>query len=137
MIDPCRTAETDRRDATDRETGEVVDLSRARSADVGRARDGRQPAEVDPIVAGDEAQHRLEPGRPWHDEEQRLHDLAEVRSDRGCRFGRGVGRLIEGDDLEGHALPGGRIEHALDRGMDGGVGHAGESSIGPGRRAAA
>ena len=92
--------------------------------------DRREPAEIDPVVAGDEAQDGLRARRSRDDEDERLHDLAELGADGGCRLDRGVGRLVEGHDLERHALAGGGIEDALDRGMDWGVGHGPESSIG-------
>ena len=82
---------------------------------------------------GPETRHRTgsSPAVARDDEHERLDDLAELRADRRGRLGRGVGRLVEGHDLERHALAGGGIEDALDRGVDGGVGHGPESSIGP------
>ena len=90
-------------------------------------------AEIDPVVAGDEAQDGVQAGRARDHEQERLHDLAELGADGRGRLDRGVGRLIEGHDIERHALACGGIEDALDRGMDGGVGHGPESSIGPAR----
>ena len=95
MITRIGRVVADRRDAADREPGQVVRLARRRAADVGRAGDGRQPREVDPVVTGDQAQDRLETARDRDHEDQRLDDLAEVGADRGGRFGRGVGRLVE------------------------------------------
>ena len=95
-------------------------VARRMSGDAG---DRREPREVDPVVAGDEAQERLARRRGRDDEDQRLDDLAELRAERRGRLGGGVGRLVELVDLERHALARGGIEDALDRGMDGGVGH--------------
>ena len=86
----------DRRDATDREAGQVVGLARRRAADVGGAGDRREPSEVDAVVAGDEAQDRLEPpAAAGIDEDERLDDLAELGAERRGRLGGGVGRLVE------------------------------------------
>ena len=98
-------------------------LARRRAADVRGAGDRREPGEVDPVVTGDEAQDRLAAGSGRDDEDERLDDLPEFDAERRGRLGGGVGRLVELDDLERHALAGGGIEDALDRGMDGGVGH--------------
>ena len=73
------------------------------------------------------------PSRRGH-EDQRLDDLAEVRADRRGRLGGRVCRLVEGRHLERHALARGGVEDALDRGMDGGVGHG--RSLASGRRRA-
>ena len=113
----------DRRDATDREAGQVVRLAGRRAPDVGRPGDRREPREIDPVVTRDEAQQRLRTVIGRDDEDERLDDLGELRADRRGRFGGGVRRLVEGGHLERHALAGGRVEDALDRGMGGGVGH--------------
>ena len=60
---PDRSVVADRRDPADGEPGQVVRLARRRASDVGRAGDGRQPRDVDPVVAGHEAQDRAR-GRP-------------------------------------------------------------------------
>ena len=58
---------TDRRNAADREPGQLVGLAGGCPPNVPFAGDGRQPREIDAIVAGDEAEDRLEarprPGR--------------------------------------------------------------------------
>ena len=84
--------------------------------------------------AGHEADDRLElavVGRG--DEDQRLDDLAELGADGRGRLCRGVGRLVEGDDVEGHALARGGVEDASDGGMVGGVGHGRSLASGPPR----
>ena len=63
MITRTGRCVADRRDAADREAGQVVRLARGRAADVGRAGHRREPGEVDPVVAGDEAQDRLRASR--------------------------------------------------------------------------
>ena len=85
----------DRRDAPDREAGQVVRLARRRAADVGDAGDRGEPGEVDPVVAGDEAQHRLAAGARGDDEDERLDDLPEFGAERGRRFRGGMGGLVE------------------------------------------
>ena len=57
------------------------------------------------------------------DEDERLHDLAELGAERRGRLHGGVGRLGEGRHLERHALALGRVEDALDR-RDGALGRA-------------
>ena len=82
MIDPHRPVVADRRDPADREAGQVVRLAGRRAPDVGRAGDGRQPRDVDAVVAGDEAQQRGSGRRRGRDhEDQRLDDLAELGAD--------------------------------------------------------
>ena len=122
---------TDRGDAADREAGQVVGLASGRPAQLGLAGDRRQPREVDPIGARDEAEQRLRPVVGRDDEDQRLDDLPELRADGGGRLGGGVGRLVEGGHLERDALAGGGVEDALDRGMTGGVGHGRSLASGP------
>ena len=98
--------------------------SRARrSPDIGLARHRGQPGEVDPVVAGDEADERLQPASPGTTKTSDLTicPSSAPRARRG--LDRGVGRLVEGHDLERHALAGGGVQDALDRGVDGGVGH--------------
>jgi hypothetical protein len=46
------------------------------------------------------------------DEDERLDDLAEVRTDGRRRFLGGVGGLVERDDLERHPFAGSRVEDA-------------------------
>ncbi len=124
----------DRRDAADGEAGQLVRLARRRATDVGGAGDRGQPRQVDPVVTRHEAEQRLDPALARDDEDQRLDDLAELDTERGGRLDGGVGRLVEDGHLEGHALAGGGVQDALDRGMDGVGGHGPESSIGPPRR---
>ncbi len=115
MITRIGPGVTDGRDAADGEAGQVVGLAGGRPPDVGRAGDRGQPGDVDPVVAGHEAQERLETVVGRDDEDERLDDLAELDPDRGRRLGGGVGRFVEGGDLERHALAGGGVEDALDR----------------------
>ena len=95
-----------------------------------RADDGGQPGEVDAVRARDEGEDRLGTVSPVGHEDQRLHDLAEVRADRRGGLGGGVGRLVEDLHLDGHALAGGGVGDAPDGGMVERVGHGAESSIG-------
>ena len=87
---------TDRRDAADREAGQVVRLASGRPAEVGFAGHRGQPREVHPVGAGHQADQRLGPAVGRDDEDQRLDDLAQLRTERRGRLGRGVGRLVEG-----------------------------------------
>ena len=64
----------------------------------------------------------------WDDEDQRLDDLPELDTKGRGGIDRGVGRLVEDRHLERHALPLGRVEDALDRGVDAVVGH-GQAAI--------
>ena len=106
-------------------------LARRRAPDVGRGGDGSQTGKVDTVVTRHEAEQRLGAVAGRDHEDQRLDDLPELGADGRGRLGGGVGRLVEGGHLERHALAGGGVEDALDRGMDRGVGHGPESSIGP------
>ena len=47
----------------------------------------------------------------------------ELRAEGRGRLDGRVGRLVEGDDLEGHALAGSGVEDARDGGMVGRLGH--------------
>ena len=86
----------ERRDAADREAGQLLGLAGGRAADVALAGDGRQPGEVDAVRAGDEADDRLELAVvAGSDEDERLDDLAELGADRRGGVGGGVGRLVE------------------------------------------
>ena len=51
----------DRWNAADRESGQLVGLASGRPTDVPLTRDGGEPGEIDPVVAGDEADDRVEP----------------------------------------------------------------------------
>ena len=126
-----RTSVADRGDAADRETGQIVGLAGRRAPHVGCPADRGEARQIDPVVAGHETQERLQTAAARDDEDQRLDDLTEVGADRRGSLGGGVRRLVEGGDFERHALAGGGVEDAPDRGMDRGVGHGPESSIGP------
>ena len=78
----------------------------------------------------DEGEDRLRPVRPVGHEDQRLHDLAELRADGRGGLGGGVGRLVEDLHLDGHALASGGVGDAPDGGVVERVGHGAESSIG-------
>ena len=105
----------DRRDAADREPGQVVRLARGRPADLGFGCDDRQPRDIHPVGPGDEADDRLEAVvLVGGHEDQRLHDLAEFRTDRGGRLFGGVGRLVERDDRQCHALASCGLQDARD-----------------------
>ena len=124
MITRSRPDVADRRDAADREAGQVVRLARGRPADVGLAGHRGQAGEVDPVGPGHEAEQRL--GAVVAVGTTKTSDLTIWPSSApsgGGRLGGGVGRLGEAGHLERHALAGGRVEDALDRGMDGGLGH--------------
>ena len=125
----------DRRDAADSEAGQLVRFARGRPTDVGGAGDRGQPRQIDPVVTRHEAEQRLDAALAGDDEDERLDDLAELDTEGGGGLDRGVGRLVEDGHLEGHALAGGGVQDALDRGMDGVGGHGPESSIGPRGRA--
>ena len=98
--------------------GQVVGLAGRRAPDVGRAGHGRQPREVDPVVAGHEAQERLGPSPRGTTKTSDLTIWPSSAPTRGGGLGGGVGRLVEDGDLERHALAGGGVEDALDRGME-------------------
>ena len=84
----------DRRDAADREAGQLVGLAGRRPPDVAVAGHRGEPGEVDPVGAGDEAEDRLELAvLARGDEDERLDDLAELGADRVGGFRGGVGRL--------------------------------------------
>ncbi len=123
------------RDAADREAGQLVRFARGGTPDVPATDDGRESLQVDTVRPGDEAQDRLElaivAGRH---EDERLHDLGEVRADGPGRLAGSVGRLGEDRHVEGHALAGGRVKHPEDGGVLQDGGHGREDSIGRRRR---
>ena len=106
------------------EAGQLVGLAGGRPADVALARHRREAGEIDPVVAGDEAEDRLEPAvLARGDEHQRLDDLAELGTDRRGRFRGRVGRLVEDRDVEVDALARGGVADPLDPSVVGGLGH--------------
>ena len=86
----------ERRDAADREAGQLVGLAGGRPADVALAGDGGEPGEVDAVRAGHEADDRLERAVvARRDEDERLDDLAELGADAPRGVGGRVGGLVE------------------------------------------
>ena len=76
---------------------------------------------------GPETRHRMGsrvPSAVRRDEDQRLHDLAQLRADGGGRVLGGVGGLGEDVDVEGHAL--------ARRGVDDPLGRRGQRRLGHG-----
>ena len=120
----------DRRDAADGEPGQLVGLAGRGAPDVRLADDGGEPGQVDPVRARDEGDDRLGAVVAVGHEDERLHDLAELRADRRRRLCGRVGRLVEDAAPRGHALAGGGIEDAPNGRVVEGVGHGAESSIG-------
>ena len=121
---------TDRRDAADDESGEIVGLAGARPADALIADDRREASQIDAVRPGDEAEDRLErPVLRRRHEDERLDDLAEFGAHRRSGIRGRVRRLGEDVDVERHALAGGGVEDTLGRGMDVGAGHEPESSM--------
>ena len=124
MITRIGPVEPDRRDATDREARQVVRLAGRGATDLLLAGHGGQAGQVDAVPARHQADDRLLASIVARDDEdQRLHDLPEVRADGRGRLLGGVGRLVEGDDVEGHPLAAGRIEDPANGRVVGGMGH--------------
>ena len=108
---------------------QLARLVRARASHVGLAGDRGEAREVDAVGAGHEAQDGLERAAVGRgDEDQRLHDLAELGVDGVRGLAGRVRRLGEHADVEGHALAGRGVDDALDRGRIRGFGHGGEST---------
>lgn len=127
---------TDRRDAADRESGQLISLPSRRPTDIALTGDGGQPGEIDPVMTGDEAENRVKPAIVTRgDKDKRFDDLAELGTDRFGGLGRGMGRLIEDLDVEDDALPRGCVANSLDPDVVG-LGH-GRSLASGERRAAA
>lgn len=130
-----RPGMADRRNPADREAGEVVRFTSGRPANIRFARHGGEPSEVDPVVTGDQAKERIRVITRRDHEDQRFDDLPELGTNCAGRLGSGVRRLVKAGHFERDALAQGRVEHALDRGVGGLVGHGRSLASGP--RAAA
>ena len=114
----------ERRDPADHVARELVSFARRGPPDVEPPEDRAEPRQVDPVRTGHQDHDGLQLAViPRQDEDERLHDLPELRPDGARRLGRGVGGLVEGDDPEVDALPRGRVDHAPDGGVLWGRGH--------------
>ena len=120
----------DRRDATNREAGQVVGFAGSRAANIRFAGHRSEAGDVHAIRTGDKTDDRLEfPTGLRCYEDKRLDDLADLHAQRICRVLGRVRRAVEDPDLERDALAGRRVEDALDRGV-GRRGHGPESITG-------
>ena len=134
MITRTARVEPDRRDAADDEAGQVVRLARRGAPDLRLAVTAASRATSTRLRP--DTRHTIGSWRPVlvrGDEDQRLDDLAEVGPDGRRRLLGRVGRLVEGDDLERHALAGGRVEDAANGRVVGAAGARPESTSGRGR----
>ncbi|MBF8289081.1 MAG: HAD-superfamily hydrolase, subfamily variant 1 [Chloroflexi bacterium] len=120
----------DRRDPADRETGQFVRLAGAGSPHVRASEDRGQAGQVHPVWPGDQAEHRLGCSVVGAgDEDEGLHDLAELGTDRAGRVRCGMRGLREDRHLELDALAEGGLKDAPNGGVFDRGWHGRESSI--------
>ena len=133
---PHDTRMADGRDPADREAGQLVGLASGSPTDVLVARHSGQAGQIDPVVAGDKAEDRLQRAVfAGGDEDERFDDLSELGADGRSGFCGGVGRLVEDLDVEFDTLARGCFADPLNPSMVGGLGHG--RSLASGDRPAA
>ena len=107
------------------EAGQLLRLARRRPADVALAGDRGQPGQVDAVRAADTRQS-IGSSAPSSSERTNTSDLTIWPSSAPTAAAASSAVWVDSSkiaDVERHALPGGGVADALDRGMVGRLGH--------------